>query len=153
MTTETAVEKELTQKQERFCVEYYRTGDKRQSAVSASYSLKSASVIPSLNLAKPEIQERIRQLREQEEKEAIADVQERKGKLTQVYRKPLPTKVSAREQVMAITEHNRMDGSYPAERAPVKVEVVRSFIFVLPDGTRVKPKELMRGSSDTGNGD
>lgn len=112
MTTDTAVEKELTQREERFCVEYYRTGEGTQSAITARYSPKSAAAIASQLLKKPHIIERIRRLRAMEVKLAIADVDERKGLLTEVYRFPLPDRVSAKERVMAIGEHNKMDGVY-----------------------------------------
>lgn len=127
MVTDTAVEKELTQKQERFSVEYYRTGDGTQSAITAGYSRKSASKIASQNLAKPEIKARIHRLRAMEVKLAIADVDERKEILTEVYRAPLPEVVSARDHVYAIDVHNRLDGAYPPEKRQVDLLIDVAF--------------------------
>src|SRR5690625_1285887 len=47
--------KKLTVKQKRFADNYIETGNARQSAISAGYSERTASVIASENLTKPNI--------------------------------------------------------------------------------------------------
>lgn len=129
MTTDTK-HKLLTQKQERFCIEYFLTGNQTQSAITAGYAPKNAVVTASKNLVLPIIKDRIQQLRKREEdmalepvKERVANVIERKGKLTTIYRKDLPEQVSARDQVLAIAEHNKMDGDYAPEKRQVDLTV------------------------------
>lgn len=61
------VEKEvkLTDRQERFCIEYLIDLNASQSAIRAGYSEKTAGSIGSENLKKPEIQKRIQELKAQ----------------------------------------------------------------------------------------
>jgi len=44
--------------------------------------------------------------------------------------------------VEAIKEQNRMEGIYPPERHEITTDVVHTVVFVLPDGSIVKPQEL-----------
>lgn len=53
----------LTWKQERFCRHYVKTGNGTQSAIKAGYSPKTAYAIASENLRKPEVADRIDQIR------------------------------------------------------------------------------------------
>lgn len=56
-------EKKLTGKQELFCQEYIKDFNGTQAAIRAGYSDKSAHDIASENLRKPDIEERIKELR------------------------------------------------------------------------------------------
>lgn len=53
---------ELTDKQERFVVEYVRDFNATRAAIAAGYSVKTAASIGSENLRKPEIRDRIREM-------------------------------------------------------------------------------------------
>jgi len=76
----------LTQKQETFCIKYFELGNASEAALMAKYSPKTAAYIGSENLEKPQIQARIRELRQKVEDKAIANVQERQKILTQIAR-------------------------------------------------------------------
>lgn len=55
--------KKLTDKQERFCIEYMTDFNATQAAIRAGYSEKTAQMISSENLSKPIIQEYIQELK------------------------------------------------------------------------------------------
>lgn len=78
--------KPMTAKQKRFCEEYLITLNGRQSAIKAGYSEKSATVIATENLLKPNIKEYIQKRMEEKEKELIADQNEVLKYLTSVLR-------------------------------------------------------------------
>ena len=61
----------LTQKQEKFVIQYFKTGNATQSAITAGYSPKTAQVIAAENLTKPMIVERLTQLRQKVEDAAV----------------------------------------------------------------------------------
>lgn len=54
----------LTPKQEKFCQEYLIDLNGTQAAIRAGYSLKTSGQIAEENLKKPEIQDRLRELRQ-----------------------------------------------------------------------------------------
>lgn len=76
----------LTQKQETFCLKYFELGNASEAARIALYSPKTAAVIGRENLLKPQIQERIDELRQKAEDATIGTVQEREQILTEIYR-------------------------------------------------------------------
>jgi phage terminase small subunit len=56
--------KKLTDKQERFCLEYVLDFNATRAAIKSGYSEKTATSIGSENLFKPDIQERLQELQE-----------------------------------------------------------------------------------------
>lgn len=76
----------LTQKQETFCLKYFEIGNASEAALFAGYSKKSIRNIASTNLTKPNIQERLQQLRSKAEDATVAAVLERKQVLTEIIR-------------------------------------------------------------------
>lgn len=76
----------LTQKQETFCLKYIELGSITDAALVAGYSPRTAPYIGSENLNKPQIIERIDQLRQKAEDATIATVLERKQVLTEIVR-------------------------------------------------------------------
>jgi len=79
----------LTQKQETFCVKYFELGNATEAAIQAGYKPKTATVIASENLTKPNIQARIAELRQEVTSAAIMNVQERQERLTEIARAKL----------------------------------------------------------------
>ena len=65
---------EMSPKQEKFCLEYARTGNATQAAEMAGYSKRSAGQIGGENLKKPEIQNRLLELAEDFKTEKVADI-------------------------------------------------------------------------------
>jgi len=82
--------KRLTQKQETFCLKYFELGNASEAARIALYSPRTAAVIGRENLLKPQIIERIDQLRQLAEDASIATVVERKQRLTEIARANIP---------------------------------------------------------------
>lgn len=79
-------EKKLTAKQQRFCDEYLIDLNAKQAAIRAGYSEKTAAVIASENLNKPNIKEYIEKRMKEKEKNLIADQDEVLQYLTSVLR-------------------------------------------------------------------
>ena len=105
----------LNPKQERFCIEYQRTGNATQSYKKV-YEIAddtTAQASASRLLTNPEIQARLRELSEELKAETIADVKELQEGLTRIFRgqatTPLMTKdgevvqvpVSAKDRLKA----------------------------------------------------
>ncbi len=74
------------QKQERFCLEYFKSGNAAAAATLAGYSVRSIRSIASELLTNPNIQARLRELRDKAEAESIMTVLERKQRLTEIAR-------------------------------------------------------------------
>jgi len=80
----------LTVKQEKFCVNYFKSGNATEAAIKAGYSKKSANAIAGQNLAKLSIKARMAELRKRAEDASVASVIERKQILTEILRAKLP---------------------------------------------------------------
>ncbi len=79
----------LTQKQETFCINYFKLGNATEAAKLAKYSPKTAFVIGSENLKKPYIINRIAELRKKAEDASVMSVIERKQRLSEIARAKL----------------------------------------------------------------
>jgi hypothetical protein len=66
---------------------------------------------------------------------------ERRERLSQLAREEIKQPVTAREVVMAIGEHNKMDHIYTEPDKEDKV-IVQTSIFILPDGRRLTAEQL-----------
>lgn len=88
---------ELTPMQEKFCQLYAATGNAFQSFKDAGYKFKSENagrVLASRLVNKnPNVQERLRELGEKAETEAIADIREMQSVLTKIIREELDEEV------------------------------------------------------------
>ena len=87
----------MTPKQKKFCLEYARTGNAKQSAIDAGYSKKTAYSIGNENLNKPEVQKFLQKLTEQMESEKIASAREMQERLTAIIRQELDEEVIVTE--------------------------------------------------------
>ena len=76
----------ITQRQEVFCVNYFKTGNATQSALTAKYAPNGAAVTACRLLRKTNIIDKLNQLRQKAEDAAIMDVQERKRRLSEIAR-------------------------------------------------------------------
>ena len=86
----------LTVKQEKFCLEYAKSGNARQAYKSAGYSCKndaSADASASQLLRNPKVKEKLAELAEDAKTNAIADIQEMQEKLTEIIRQKLEEEV------------------------------------------------------------
>lgn len=120
-------------RREAFCIEYVRTGNATQSAITARYSAKTARAIASEILTKPDIKARIAELRQLPEDARIMDVAERRKVLSDLAQcQPLPDEVSPRERIAAIAELNKMGGNYPPEKHMVAERIVFEVVYREP---------------------
>jgi phage terminase small subunit len=78
------------QKQEKFVLNYFQTGNATNAAIMAGYSKKTACKIASENLTKPDIRSRLTELQEKAESAKVASVIERKQILSEILRAKLP---------------------------------------------------------------
>jgi phage terminase small subunit len=79
----------LSIKQEKFCLEYFKCGNASKAALIAGYSKRSYYAIAAEMISFPKIQERIKQLRKKAEDDSVMNVLERKQKLTEIARAKL----------------------------------------------------------------
>lgn len=86
----------LSIKQEKFCIEYAKSGNARQAYKKAGYQCKNdASVDASASqlLRNPKVKERLAELTEEVKNNAIADIQEMQETLTKIIRQNLKEEV------------------------------------------------------------
>lgn len=86
----------LTIKQEKFCIEYAKSGNARQAYKKAGYKCKNdASVDASASqlLRNPKVKERLAELTEEVKNNAIADIQEMQETLTKIIRQNIEEEV------------------------------------------------------------
>ena len=121
--------RKLTNKQEKFCINYLLNNNATEAAIKAGYSKDTAVVIASQNLTKLNVKERIKELRDKTESAKIMSVQERREMLTLIAR------FGGKLSIPAIAELNKMGGDYAPIRTDVtsKGEALKSnnFIFTL----------------------
>ena len=139
---------ELTQKQETFTQLLFEGKTQREAWVQAGYSSKYAPAIIDVNACKLANSNKVKLRLGELNKPIIARAQATKeaklGKLEEIFsHEPMPDSITARDRILAIAEHNKMEKVYePDYTQEVKVQ---TFVFILPDGTKVAPKELMSG--------
>lgn len=118
--------RELSMKQEKFCLEYVRCGNATEAARRAGYkgSDTTLAALASGNLRKPKLMDYIDELKTKIANEAIADATERKEFLTKVLRGELtevtitsdgskitvPAKLQ--DRIRASDQLNKMDSTY-----------------------------------------
>lgn len=86
----------LTVKQEKFCLEFAKSGNQRQAYLKAGYKCKndaSADASASALLRNPKVKERLAELTEEIKNSAIADIQEMQEILTNIIRQQLDEEV------------------------------------------------------------
>lgn len=113
----------LTQMQEAFCLEYYRTGNATQSAITAGYSQLTAQEQSSRLLSNVIIEERMAELNKPQAERAGATVDERRELLSKFANEDNCTDKGSLVRsgnISAIAELNKMDGAYEPEKYEVK---------------------------------
>ncbi|MFC1985191.1 terminase small subunit [Chloroflexota bacterium] len=119
---------------------YVASGNATQAAIVAGYKPTNARFTASRMLTKANIQQYIAELRGGIKGAQIADIKERKEILTKIIRTPIdPKSIMASHVTQATDIINKMDRVY-TEAVPKEGEVYNTFVFVLPDGTRLSPK-------------
>lgn len=103
----------LSVKQEKFCLEYAKSGNQRQAYLKAGYKCKndaSADASASQLLRNPKVKERLAELAEEAKNASIADIVEMQQTLTAIIRKQMTEEVIVVESVGDfMTEARKMD--------------------------------------------
>lgn len=103
----------LPAKQEKFCLEYAKSGNQRQAYLKAGYKCKSdetADACASRLLRKAMVQERLAELAEEAKNASIADITEMQQTLTAIIRQQLEEEVIVVESVGDfMSEARKMD--------------------------------------------
>lgn len=92
----------LSVKQEKFCLEYAKSGNQRQAYLKAGYKCKndaSADASASQLLRNPKVKERLAELTEEAKNASIADIVEMQQTLTSIIRKKMTEEVIVVESV------------------------------------------------------
>ena len=107
----------LSIKQEKFCLEYAKSGNARHAYKSAGYKCKNdASVDASASalLRNPKVKERLAELTEEIKNASIADITEMQQKLTAIIRQELEEEIVVTESVGDFMTEARKMGKKPA---------------------------------------
>lgn len=103
----------LSAKQEKFCLEYAKSGNQRQAYLLAGYNVKSdeaADAAASRLLKNVKVQARLAELYEEAKNASIADIVEMQQTLTKIIRKQLTEEVIVVESVGDyMSEARKMD--------------------------------------------
>lgn len=103
----------LSVKQEKFCLEYAKSGNQRQAYLKAGYKCKndaSADASASQLLRNPKVKARLAELAEEIKAASIADITEMQQTLTSIIRKQMTEEVIVVESVGDfVTEARKMD--------------------------------------------
>lgn len=91
----------LNQKQEKFCLAYAKSGNARQSYLTAGYKCKPevADASASQLLKNPKVKARLSELYDQAANESIADIKEMQQVLTSIIRKTMDEEVIVTEGI------------------------------------------------------
>jgi phage terminase small subunit len=103
----------LSVKQEKFCLEYAKSGNQTQAYIKAGYNVKNdetAAVNASRLLKNANVKERLAELAEEAKNASIADIVEMQQTLTAIIRKQMTEEVIVVESVGDyMTEARKMD--------------------------------------------
>ncbi len=103
----------LSVKQEKFCLEYAKSGNQRQAYLLAGYNIKSdeaADAAASRLLKNVKVKERLAELYEEAKNASIADIVEMQQTLTAIIRKQMTEEVIVVESCGDfVTEARKMD--------------------------------------------
>ena len=103
----------LSMKQEKFCLEYAKTGNQRQAYLAAGYKCKndaSADASASQLLRNPKVKERLAELAEELKNASIADITEMQQTLTKIIRQQMTEEVIVVESIGDfMSEARKMD--------------------------------------------
>lgn len=131
----------LTVRQEKFCLEYAKSGNARQAYLAAGYSVKKPSTadVNACNLLKnPKVKQRLAELAEEAKNASIADIIEMQQILTAIMRQEMTEEVvgsggeiltkkpAIKDVIGAIEKLGKMQGAFvdkiEAEISPIVIK-------------------------------
>ena len=136
----------LTQRQDTFCLKYFELGNASEAATVAGYSKRSIRNIASVNLTKANIQTRLQELRQKVEDASIANVVERKQRLTVIMREDNFGKfgINRTSNISATDLLNKMDKIY-TDGPTVNIDNRDLTINVLTSKSKKQVEKLIEG--------
>lgn|SRR3990167_310879 len=135
----------LSHKQEAFVLAYLARGNAKEAARDAGYKTSSAHTVL---LKNPKVVARLREIRDMVAIPAVMSDVRRREVLSEIAASAHRQPIKAGDRIAAIAELNKLEGAYAPEKHAVAVVERRvSFVFIMPDGTNIMPKELVDGSS------
>jgi phage terminase small subunit len=112
----------LTIKQEKFCIEYAKSGNARQAYKAAGYACKNDDVIDaaaSRLLGQVKVKERLAELTEEVKDASIADIKEMQEKLTEIIRQQ-----AEEEVIVVLSKGDFMQEAQKLMKKPAIKEVI-----------------------------
>jgi len=120
----------LNQRQELFCQNIFTGMTATDAAIKAGYSPKFARENCPKLLQNTTIQERLRELNAPVIARVRATKEAKLEKLEEIYgHEPLPETITARDRILAISEHNKMEGDYAPEKHAIIQETIIRFVI------------------------
>ena len=142
-------DKKLTAKQQRFCDEYLICLDGAKAAIKAGYSKKTAAVIASENLKKPNIREYIEKRMAEKEASLIADQNEVMKYLTSVLRGQSQSEVIVVESTGDFMSEARTMKKAPSEKDRLKAaELLGKRYSLFKDSMKLDVTPVVIGGDD-----
>jgi phage terminase small subunit len=138
--------KTLSVKQEKFCVNYFKTGNATQSYINAGYKPEHAAVCASQLLNIPKIIDKLDSFKQGLELAAVLSVSQRKEKLSEIFLKSVKEPYSVRDGLQAVDLLNKMDKVYSDASAITNNTQV---VFIIGKGYSDVPKviEVVKSAS------
>ena len=142
-------DKKLTAKQQRFCDEYLIDLNGKEAAIRAGYSKKTAAVIASENLKKPNIKKYIEERMAEKEKDLIADQDEVLKYLTSVLRGESESEEIVVESIGDFMSEARTMKKAPSEKDRLKAaELLGKRYSLFKDSMKLDVTPVVIGGDD-----
>ena len=139
----------MTPKQKRFCDEYLIDLNATQAAIRAGYSKKTAAVIATENLRKPNIREYIEERMAEKEKKLIADQDEVLAYLTAVLRGESESEEIVVENIGDFMSEARTMKKAPSEKDRLKAaELLGKRYSLFKDNVKLDVTPVVIGGDD-----
>ncbi len=101
-----------------------------EAYIKAGYSENGARASVSALLTKPNVQARLAYLKTQVAKRGIGRKEQKLLVLEQIFNhSPLPDQITARDRVLAISEHNKMAGDYAPEKHAILGDILIEVVY------------------------
>jgi len=132
----------LNPRDEKACLNIAKGMNKTESLSDAGFDSKWIATHTTRWLKRANIQARLTELQALVTTPAVASLQEKHEVLTKIIREQVKQPVTAKEQVMAIAESNRMTGDYAPEKHLVASKVIFEVVYRREDAIQEQRDEV-----------
>ena len=133
--------KQLTDKQEKFCLQYIVDLNGTQAAIRAGYSKKTADVIATQNLVKLSIKKRIDELKEKAAKEAGVSIQDVLDGFKTIAFGKISKNLNNKHKISALENIGKHIGFYAEHNKQLKDPVSELIIAIGANGVGLQIKQ------------